>query len=117
MAQTFTSQERLSGKSTYERVFRDGRGFRCRAMTVIARPNGLPLSRLGLSVGRKVGPAVRRNRIKRVVREAFRLNKALLGVPCDLVVVPRRDWEDVGLARIEDDFRQVLQRVTKTFAG
>ncbi len=46
--------------------------------------------RLGITVTRRVGKAVRRNRIKRVVREWFRARQQELK-PCDLVVVARRD--------------------------
>ncbi|MDA1008358.1 MAG: ribonuclease P protein component [Planctomycetota bacterium] len=48
--------------------------------------NGLPFARLGLSVGRRCGGAVRRNRIKRVLREAFRLCGEELPIGLDFVV-------------------------------
>jgi ribonuclease P protein component len=48
-------------------------------LTVFCRPNMLPEHRLGLSVGRRVGPAVARARVKRLIREAFRLERA--GLP------------------------------------
>lgn len=51
--------------------------------------NDLPRSRLGLSVSRKVGGATVRNRWKRRLREAFRLNRSALPVGLDIVVVPR----------------------------
>jgi ribonuclease P protein component len=117
MARTFTRAERLTHKRQFDRVFEGGRAFRCPKATVLALPNGEGCSRLGLSVGRRVGGAVRRNRIKRVVREAFRLNKELLAIACDLVVIPRRDWKDVTLGSIEEDFRRVLRDVAKAFAG
>ena len=117
MAQTFTRAERLSGKARYDLVFQEGKAFRCRWCTVLARPNAQEVSRLGLSVGRKLGGAVRRNRIKRLFREAFRLNKDVLAVPCDFVVIPRRDLGDVSLGDIEQGFRKILQDAGKTFAG
>ena len=52
--------------------------------------NGLPYSRLGLSVSSKVGNAVVRNRWKRLLREAFRLNRARLPAGIDLVLRPKR---------------------------
>ncbi len=51
--------------------------------------NDLEFSRLGLSVSRKVGSAVVRNRWKRLLREAFRLHRARLPAGIDLVVTPR----------------------------
>ena len=114
---TFTRAERLSGKSAFDRVFQGGRAFRRRPLTVIVRTNDAGVSRLGLSVGRKLGGAVRRNRIKRVLREAFRLNKGLLAANCDLVVIPRRDWKEISLASVEESFRRILREIGEAFGG
>lgn len=51
--------------------------------------NGLPHPRLGLSVSKRLGNAVARNRWKRILREAFRLHRERLPAGLDLVVVPR----------------------------
>ncbi len=59
-------------------------------MLVFGVPNGLPYSRIGLSVSRKVGGAVLRNRWKRLIREAFRLRREALPTGLDLVIIPRR---------------------------
>ena len=56
-------------------------------------PNGLDRSRLGLSVGRKLGTAAARNRAKRLVREAFRLDQALWPPGLDYVVGVRSPSE------------------------
>lgn len=59
---------------------------------MIVLSNGLPWNRLGISVQRKAGNAVRRNRIKRLVREAFRQNRELFPKHCDIVVTIRPDF-------------------------
>jgi len=82
---------------------RSGAGFRCayaegtrargELLVVVAVPNGLEHARLGLSVGKRVSKsAVRRNRVRRRLREAFRLRRGELGTGLDYVVIPTGAW-------------------------
>ena len=83
-------EKRLRHQREFERVYADSRHATDNVLVVLARRNGLKWSRLGLAVSRKVGTAVVRNRWKRLVREAFRLQQHDLPRGLDLVVRPRR---------------------------
>jgi len=80
---------RLRGRGSFVNVF-EGRARRqAGPLSIHARPNGLSHPRLGISVSRRVGSAVRRNRIKRRLREAFRLDQHRGSRGYDVVVVVR----------------------------
>ena len=78
-------QHALQFDAVYAAKTRETRG----PLTVFALPNGLGHPRLGLSVGRRVGTAPKRNRIKRLLRESFRLMQHDLPRGYDLVLVVR----------------------------
>jgi len=80
---------RIRKGSEFDAVFREGGRCGDDLLVVHARPNGGPEPRLGLAVGKVVGGAVVRNRIKRLLREAFRLHRGELPPAHDLVVVAK----------------------------
>jgi ribonuclease P protein component len=75
--------------------------------------------RLGLTVSRKVGRAVVRNRVRRVLREFFRLHQGMIGRAIDIVVVPKRnlDPKQVDMALVEQEFLPVLSRLAREDGG
>lgn len=78
----------MRSKRDFDRAFRRGSRARGSTLLVIAVVNELPYTRLGLSVGRSVWKrAVRRNRVRRIFREAFRLSLAELPAGFDLVLI------------------------------
>ena len=86
----FPKRFRLRSQSEFDAVYGNDVFAADQVLVIQASANGRSYSRLGLSVGRKVGNAVCRNRWKRVIREAFRLQRAQLPAGIDLVVRPRR---------------------------
>ena len=108
---TFRPHERINNPRDFRRAFERKRSASDAAMIVYGIENGRDHPRLGISIGRKkVRRAVERNRIKRLIREAFRLGKWELPAGIDLVVVPRGP----GLTFAEA--RQALPRMAQAVA-
>lgn len=84
----FRPSQRLSGRRAFAAVYAAAKHARG-PLVLYSRPNGLPQSRWGLSISRRVGPAVRRNRIKRLLRESIRLLQHDLPAGYDLIIVVR----------------------------
>ncbi len=87
----FPPELRIRRGSEFDAVFGEGASASDGLLVVHALPNSGPEPRLGLAVGKALGGAVARNRVKRLLREAFRLRRADLPPGHDLVVVPRAD--------------------------
>lgn len=87
---TFRPYEHLKAPADFRRAFERKRSVSDAILIVYGVENGRDHARLGLSVSRKkVRRATARNRLKRLIREAFRLSKAELPSGLDLVVIPR----------------------------
>src|SRR3954454_10264664 len=90
MSYAFPPEHRVRKQADFDRAYR-ARQFAADGVLVVnAAENGLPHSRLGLSIGKIVGNAVVRNRWKRLIREAFRLSRSDLPPGFDLVIRPQK---------------------------
>jgi ribonuclease P protein component len=107
---------RLSRSAEFERVYRQGRSVGNRFLVLYAFPRAGAADgpRLGLSVSRKVGGAVDRNKVKRLLREAFRAEAARLPDVVAVVIVARPDAlelvEREGLAGVQAAVAELLGR-------
>ncbi len=84
-------------------------------LLVFGAVNGLPHCRLGLSVSRKVGGAVLRNRWKRLIREAFRTSRSRLPEGLDLIVIPRKK-DEPELCQIQNSLGDLAHRIARRLA-
>jgi len=95
-------QERTyPGKSDFERLRRSGKKFTDGIFLAVILTNDVGLSRLGIAVPKRVGNAVTRNRIKRLIRETFRLNRESIGASIDLLIVVRRPPDILTLGEFQ----------------
>lgn len=90
---TFRKPDRLLAPVEFKRVYERKCSVSNAWLIVYGLPNELGRTRLGLSVSKKIGNAVARNRFKRLYREAFRLTRAELPVGLDLILLPRSSRE------------------------
>jgi ribonuclease P protein component len=116
-------RRRLSRSAEFDRVYRHGQSAASRELVLyvfpraedpdVARPDGTP--RLGVSVGRRVGGAVVRNRVKRFLREAFWSRAEALPDGHDYVIVARAEARALadgeGVKGFERELGQLLERL------
>jgi len=101
---------RLSRSAEFDRVYRQGRSVANRYLVLHSFPHGGDeRARIGLSVGRKVGGAVERNRVKRLLREALAGADGGLPAGLDLVLVARSDAGELARAEGADGITRAVK--------
>ena len=104
---------RLVRRAEYDAVYRDGRRRTSREFTVFLRPNGLDLSRFGWSIKKALGGAVRRNRIRRRLRETLRLHRQEIAPGWDIVIHPRSSVATAKFSALAAELLALLPRTER----
>ena len=109
---TFCKAQHLRAKSDFERVY----DLKCKAadgvLLVFVARNGTAVTRIGLSVSKKHGGAIVRNRLKRLLREAFRLMQHQIPAGLDLIAIPLAK-EKATLAAYEEALVKITRRLMR----
>ncbi len=95
----------LSLNSEFRRIYKSGKSCARPTLVLYARKSGQPGNRLGITVSKKIGKAVIRNRAKRRLREVFKANSHILKPGYDLILVSRGRTPFSAFSNLVEDFR------------
>lgn len=112
----FTRERRLRRPAQFQAAYREGRRFGNELLSATVRPNDQPVARLGLSIAaRTVGNAVSRNRLRRQIRESFRLQQQRLP-PVDIVIGARAAARSAAPAALRESLQVLWKQIIEAWA-
>ena len=103
---------RIVSRAEYDAVYREAKRRSSRQFTLFVRPNGLPISRFGWSIKKALGNAVKRNRIRRRLREILRMHRHEMASGWDVVIHPRASVATAEFAGLALELVKVMPRET-----
>ncbi|UCF48867.1 MAG: ribonuclease P protein component [Myxococcales bacterium] len=109
--QRFRRADRLKKRYEFRQAQLSGRRIHTPHFLIVVQPNALQNTRLGITVTKKVGTAVQRNRIKRVVREVFRRNRHLFPAGHDLVFIAKRGSTDIEYGALLNELELAARKL------
>jgi len=113
----FPADRRVRSGLDFERIYALKRRMGDPCLLVFAAQNGLPQSRIGVSVSRKHGNSVVRHRLRRLLKEAFRLEQHELPTGIDLILIPGRDSSTATVDQFRQSLRSLSHRVARKLDG
>jgi ribonuclease P protein component len=104
----FSKSERLLNRKDFVNLKKLGKRLNTPHFTVIFKESGLGITRLGITVTKKVGNSTQRNRIKRLVREFYRLHKAHFPQGYDIVVTAKKGAHGLSLWKTKEELGEII---------
>ncbi len=102
-------ENRLRSNIQFRRVYKNGKSYGNRLLVLYICENGLDYNRIGFSVSKKIGNSVKRNSVKRRMREIYRLNCDKLKNGFDLIFLPKVNVRDASYEKIESAMLHLLK--------
>lgn len=110
---SFTKADRILKRSEFIALSKSGRRVQNAEFIAYSLPARCNQSRLGVTVTKKVGPAVERNRIKRFVREFFRLNRHCLSGQWDINIIAKRQSAGITSEKAYRSLQNIFDRISR----
>ncbi len=114
---TFTRADRILKHSDFARIAKNGKRLRNKYFIAVFTANRLKKTRLGITVTKKVGNAAVRNRIKRIVRECFRLEKQKYKKSRDINIIVKKAAAVAKNKQIFSSLRCVFEKIEREFVN
>ncbi len=106
---TLRKEERVRRRTDFLRISKEGKRYQTEHFQVSICPNHLSFPRLGIAVGKRVGKAVERNRLKRILREFFRLNKADFPPSFDFVITGKEGAASMNFSQVAQELKGIIE--------
>ena len=101
-------EERVQKSSDFKQALQGGRKELTEHFKVFIYPNHLEIKRIGITTSKRVGSAVKRNRIKRLLREFFRLHKTCCPPSSDIVFIAKPGADKLDYSRLREELKNIL---------
>jgi len=108
---SFPKTERLLGRADFLKLSRSGQKRQTRYFIAAMLRDESGTTRLGITVSKRVGNAVERNRIKRIVREYYRLNRDLISVKRDINIIARKYVASLSNQEVRDELGKLFKKI------
>ena len=112
---TFKKSERLRKRSEFIRLKRTGKRFHNKYFIAELTAGKFERTRLGITVTKKTGPAVVRNRLKRIIRESFRHNRQYISKKMDINVIVKKEAANISFYNALSSMRKMFENLEKRF--
>ncbi len=112
---SFKQEERILKKKEFIALKLQGKRYYTKNFVVIVRENRGDITRLGITVSKRIGNSVKRNRIKRLIKEFFRLNKQQIPKGYDLIITALKGNNTFDFFKVQEELGNLLLKNDSPF--
>ncbi|MGD8535447.1 MAG: ribonuclease P protein component [Candidatus Aminicenantes bacterium] len=113
MNETFSPPERIRKNKDFLHLYKKGKRYRGKYFNFVYLSSASSFSRMAVVVSKKVGNAVKRNKIKRWIRTLFRRNKNLLKIPLDIIIIVKKEILEASWLMLQEDYLAAIKSISE----